>query len=392
MDGIYLDNAATSYPKASGVSSAMKYYIDEIGASINRSTYSSASETGMTALSLRERACRIFNFDDPTHVIITSGATIGLNMVINAYLKDGGHVIISPLEHNAVMRPLNLLEKQHSNHTEFKTYFNEFSYTLGIDGSYNSLSDLIGPDTKAVIMLHSSNVSGEIFDINKIGSICKEKGIDFILDAAQTAGHYPIDFFKSGISALIVPGHKGLMGPQGIGLIMMEKDFAKRLSPFICGGTGSASESEFMPEFMPDKFEAGTPNIPGIYGLEKALEFIENTGVNTLYKHTDMLYKRFITGLYNLKLQDRIKILGKEERDNSGVISLDFTGLDNAIICRELACRYRIFTRCGLHCAPRAHKTLGSGLRGSIRFSFGYYNTPDEIDYAVKAVGDLITV
>lgn len=389
MDGIYLDNAATSYPKAPGVSAAVKYYIDEIGASINRSTYSSASDTGMTALTLRERACRIFGFDSPAHVVITAGATLGLNMVINSYLKSGGHVIISPLEHNAVIRPLNLLINENKKAAS-KTDFSIFPYSAGLNNDYSELEALIRSDTRAIIMLHSSNVSGEIFDINPIGNICRAHGIDFILDAAQTAGHYPIDFYKTGLSALIAPGHKGLMGPQGIGLILMRKDFAQKLAPYICGGTGSVSESELMPEFMPDKFEAGTPNIPGIYGLEKALEFIENIGIRAFNEHSSMLHKRFINNLYELKSKANIKILGKEERDNSGVASIDFIKLDNALVCARLASEYKIFTRCGLHCAPMAHKALGSGLRGSVRFSFGYYNTAEEVDTAVRAISEII--
>lgn len=392
MKAIYLDNAATSFPKAPGVGEAMKYYIDEVGANINRSSYSSSMDTGMMALSLRQRACNLFGFDDPTHVIITSGATAGLNMVINSYLKGGGHVITSPLEHNAVIRPLNLIRENNKDCFNKKLEIESFPYNLGIDDKYEGLLSLIKENTKAVIMLHSSNVSGEVFDIDKIGEICKENGIDFIVDAAQTGGHIPIDFYKSNISALVLPGHKGLLGPSGIGLVLMSRDFAEKLSPFIGGGTGSVSESEYMPTFLPDKFEAGTPNIPGIYGLEKALEFIENTGIEKIHKNISMLRTSFVKGLRAMNLDDIIKISGSEKRDNSGVVSIDFVGYDNAIIGAKLSSVYKIYTRCGLHCAAMAHNALGNGLRGSVRFSFGYFNTEEEIDITLNSIREILKV
>lgn len=392
MKAIYLDNGATSFPKAPSVGDVMKYYIDKVGANINRSSYISSMDTGMTALSLRQRACNIFNFDDPTHVIITPGATAGLNMVINSYLKDGGHVITSPLEHNAVVRPLNLLKENNKYNLEKNLEIESFPYNLGMDDNYEGLLSLIRENTKAVIMLHSSNVSGEVFDINKIGAICKEKDIDFIVDAAQTGGHIPIDFYKANISALVLPGHKGLLGPSGIGLVIMRRDFAEKLSPFISGGTGSVSESEYMPTFLPDKFEAGTPNIPGIYGLEKALEFIEDTGIEKIHKHIYMLRSSFVKGLRNLKLDNIIRISGSEKRDNSGVVSIDFVGYDNAIIGAKLSSTYNIYTRCGLHCAPMAHNALGNGLRGSVRFSFGYFNTEEEIDITLNSIREILKV
>jgi possible cysteine desulfurase len=392
MKAIYLDNAATSFPKAPSVGEAMKYYIDEVGANINRSSYSSSMDTGMMALSLRQRACNLFGFDDPTHVIITSGATAGLNMVINSYLKDGGHVITSPLEHNAVIRPLNLIRENNKDYLNKRLEIESFPYNLGIDDKYEGLLSLIKENTKAVIMLHSSNVSGEVFDIDKIGEICKEKGLDFIVDAAQTGGHIPIDFYKSNISALVLPGHKGLLGPSGIGLVLMSRDFADKLSPFISGGTGSVSESEYMPTFLPDKFEAGTPNIPGIYGLEKALEFIENTGIGKIHKNISMLRTSFVKGLRAMNLDEIIRISGSEKRDNSGVVSIDFVGYDNAIIGAKLSSAYKIYTRCGLHCAAMAHNALGNALRGSVRFSFGYFNTEEEIDITLNSIREILKV
>ena len=387
MKEIYLDQGATSYPKAPGVGMAMANYIDNIGASMNRGSYGKAMEVGNLAIRLRERACKLFAFQDPGHVIITPGASIGLNMLIMPLFQEGGHVIISPLEHNAVRRPLEMLLQRKEHPISLST----FPYDLGLDGDFSPLENLIRPDTKAVIMLHASNVSGEVFPVEAIGKICKETGIDFILDASQSGGHIPIDFEKMNLSALVLPGHKGLLGPQGIGLTLLREDFAKKLPPYLFGGTGSVSESLTMPGFMPDKFEPGTPNIPGIYGLEKALQFIEETGVEVIEAYTKQLHQRFLEGLYEIKGKNLIRIPGKEGRENSGVVSIDFCTMDNALVCNRLASRYGIMTRQGLHCAPMAHQCFGTEKSGTVRFSFGFFNRMEEIDRTLLAIQELLS-
>lgn len=365
----------------------MANYIDNIGASINRGSYGKAMEVGNLAIRLRERACKLFAFQDPSHVIITPGASIGLNMLIMPLFQEGGHVIISPLEHNAVRRPLEMLLQRKEQPISLST----FPYDLGLDGDFSPLENLIRPDTKAVIMLHASNVSGEVFPVEAIGKICKEKGIDFILDASQSGGHIPIDFEKMNLSALVLPGHKGLLGPQGIGLTLLREDFAKKLPPYLFGGTGSVSESLTMPGFMPDKFEPGTPNIPGIYGLEKALQFIEETGVEVMEAYTKQLHQRFLEGLYEIQGKNLIRIPGKEGRENSGVVSIDFCTMDNALVCNRLASRYGIMTRQGLHCAPMAHQCFGTEKSGTVRFSFGFFNRMEEIDRTLLAIQEILS-
>ena len=387
MKEIYLDQGATSYPKAPGVGMAMANYIENIGASMNRGSYGKAMEVGNLAIRLRERACKLFAFQDPGHVIITPGASIGLNMLIMPLFQEGGHVIISPLEHNAVRRPLEMLLQRKKHPISLST----FPYDLGLDGDFSPLEKLIRPDTKAVIMLHASNVSGEVFPVEAIGKICKETGIDFILDASQSGGHIPIDFEKMNLSALVLPGHKGLLGPQGIGLTLLREDFAKKLPPYLFGGTGSVSESLTMPGFMPDKFEPGTPNIPGIYGLEKALQFIEETGVEVIEAYTKQLHQRFLEGLYEIKGKNLIRIPGKEGRENSGVVSIDFCTMDNALVCNRLASRYGIMTRQGLHCAPIAHQCFGTEKSGTVRFSFGFFNRMEEIDRTLLAIQEILS-
>lgn len=376
MDTVYLDNAATSFPKPAGMSARMKDYMDNIGATINRSVYASAADAGLVALSLRERAKRFFNFNEKaTHVIITPGATAGLNFIIKGLLRAGDHCIVSSMEHNAVMRPLMQLDGV------------EFS-RIPCDGEGriipNTLEPLIRPNTRLVIMAHGSNVCGTVQDAEAVGKVCKKHNIPFALDAAQTAGHYPVDFDAFNLSALAVPGHKGLLGPAGIGLLLLSDKMAHALDPLIAGGTGSASDKETLPDYLPDRFESGTPNMAGIYGLEYSLGFVEGRGIESLRAHELALTKRFIDGLDGIA---NVRLCGMRQLDRRvGVISLDFIGQDNAEVAFRLEAEFGILTRCGLHCAPNAHKTLFTFPQGTVRFSLGFANTENDVDRALEAV------
>ena len=372
---IYLDNGATSYPKAPGVGEAMLDYVNNVGANVNRSTYATASTAAMILLDPREQLCRLFNFDDPTHVIFTPGMTAGLNMLLKGYLKSGDHVIVSSMEHNAMMRPLVQLEREGV----------EFSRIPADRDGITRAEDilpLIRPNTKLVAVMHASNVCGSLLPVKEIGAICKERGIPFILDAAQTAGHYPIDFKELGLSALCAPGHKGLLGPQGIGVMLLDSEFAKSVEPLIAGGTGSASDSEELPPYMPDRFESGTMNIPGVYGLNAALAYILEKGVNSFRTHEEKLTQRFLDGLKDIP----VRLAGTPDLDKRvGVVAVDFTGHDNAEAAFALE-QAGILTRCGLHCAPSAHKTLGTFPQGVVRFSVGYASTEADVDGALEAI------
>lgn len=376
MDTIYLDNAATSFPKPDGVSTAMKTYIDRVGATINRSVYGSAQDAGLVTLQLRQRLKRLFHFQSPvTHVILTPGATWGLNMAVKGFLKPGDHCIVSSMEHNAVMRPLLQLEG---------VAFDRIPCNREGLLDPKDIEPLIRPNTKLLVLAHGSNVCGSIQDAKAVGDICKKHGIAFLLDAAQTAGHYPIDFEAFGLSALCVPGHKGLLGPSGIGALLMTDGFAKALNPIVAGGTGSASDSEYLPEYLPDRFESGTPNLPGIYGWEAALAFVEKTGVEALRSHEMALCQRFLEGLVTI---DGVALCGtKDVNRRVGVISVDFLHKDNAEAAFTLETDYGILTRCGLHCAPSAHKTLDTFPRGTVRFSLGFANTEADVDAAIAAI------
>ena len=376
MKTTYLDNAATSFPKPEGVSSAMKTYMDTVGATINRSVYSAAQDAGLVTLLLRESLKKFFHFPDPvTHVILTPGATAGLNMVIKGYLKPGDHCIVSSMEHNAVMRPLLQLDGVEYDRIQANR-----------EGLINpaDVENLIKPNTKLLIMAHGSNVCGAVQDAAAVGEICKKHGIAFALDVAQTAGHIDIDFEKWGLSALVAPGHKGLLGPSGIGVMLLRDDFAKELNPLIAGGTGSASDSEYLPDYLPDRFESGTLNLPGIYGLEASMRFLQQEGLEKLHAHEMALTRRFLEGV--AKIPGAV-VCGPQGLENRvGVISLDFPGQDNAEVAYRLEMDHGILTRCGLHCAPSAHKSLDTFPRGTVRFSLGFASTEADVDTALAAI------
>lgn len=377
MDTIYLDNGATSFPKPDCVAESVYGYIKNVGATINRSVYDSAQSAGLVTYTLRERVCRLMNFDHPDHVVLTGGNTMAINMVLKGLLKSGDHCLVSSMEHNAVMRPLTqLLEKG--------VTFDRIPCDR--DGLLDPavIPGMIRPNTKLVLLAHGSNVGGGVQDIEAIGAICEEHGIPFVVDAAQTAGHFPIDFRAAKLSALAAPGHKGLMGPSGIGILLLRPDFAKKLEPLVSGGTGSASDSEELPAFMPDRFEPGTANIPGIYGLEAALAYLEEVGVDTVRQHDEALTARFLKGLEGIP---GVRLAGPRDLARRvGVVSVDFTEKDNAECAYELETRFGILTRCGMHCAPSAHKTMGTFPQGVVRFSLGWFNTEADVDAAVRAV------
>ena len=375
---IYLDNAATSFPKPPQVAEKMAEYITQVGAPINRSVYAAAQEAGLVTLRLRERLCRVLGFSGrPTQAILTAGNTMSLNMILQGYLNPGDHCIVSAMEHNAVMRPLMQMG------IEFDRIPCDETGLL----NPQDILPLIRPNTKLLVMAHGSNVSGAVQDAAAVGAICKTHGIAFALDAAQTAGHIPVEFDRFGCDALAVPAHKGLLGPGGLGALLMTKDFAKKLRPLITGGTGSASHTEIQPEFLPDKFESGTPNLPGIYGWEAALAFLEETSIEAVRRHDRMLTQRFLNGLEQIP---GVRLIGPANLEHRvGVISVDFPGQDNASAGDRLEQEFGILTRCGLHCAPNAHKTLGTYPEGTVRFSFGLYTTEWEIDAALEAIRQL---
>ena len=381
MDYIYLDNASTSFPKAPTVATAMSDYITNRGININRGSYALAYDVEDIIYTTRQRLNTLFNGHDPSHVVFTQNVTMSLNMVIKGLLKAGDHVLVSSMEHNAVMRPLTqLLDKG----ITFDIIPCDKTGSIQLE----SMDSLIRPNTVAMIINHASNVCGTIQPLESIGPICKAHSLQFIVDAAQTAGVIPIDVKACHIDALCFTGHKGLLGPQGIGGIILTKEMAQTLTPLIAGGTGSFSHLETLPTHMPDAFESGTLNLPGIIGLNEGLAYIESQGMENIHNHELALTQSFLEGLQSI---DGINIVGKQNiQDRTAVVSITIDGMDPASIAYELESNYHIMTRVGLHCAPRAHQTLRTYPEGTVRFSFGYANTHKDVESALSALNTIV--
>lgn len=381
MKYIYLDNASTTFPKAPNVANAMSDYLTNYGININRGSYALAYDVEDIIYTTRQRLNTLFNGHDPSHVTFTQNVTMSLNMVIKGLLKAGDHILVSSMEHNAVMRPLT---QQLDKGITFDIIPCDVTGSIQLE----SIETLIRPNTVAMIINHASNVCGTVQPIESIGAICKAHNLHFILDAAQTAGVIPIDVKACHINALCFTGHKGLLGPQGIGGIILTKEIAQILTPLIAGGTGSFSHLETMPTHMPDAFEAGTLNLPGIIGLNEGLSYIESVGMKNIHNHELTLTKTFLEGLRSIT---GINIIGKQDiQDRTAVVSITIDGMDPASIAYELESTYHIMTRVGLHCAPRAHQTLGTYPEGTVRFSFGYTNTHENVEVTLSALNRIV--
>lgn len=385
MKPIYFDNASTTFPKPQTVPDAMYRFMTQIGSNINRGCYQQAYDTEELVYQTRELLCRLFHGDDCKNVIFTKNVTESINILLKGFLKPGDHVIVSSMEHNAVMRPLTQLAK-------IGVTFSRAQCSE--DGSLDpaGLTDLLTPRTRAVVMMHASNVCGTLLPIQETGAFCKEHGLTFFVDCAQTAGVYPIDMQEMNIDALAFTGHKGLLGPQGIGGFLIREELISQITPLISGGTGSISHTEEIPDFMPDRFEAGTMNLPGIIGLHAGLTWLMETGLDTVREHELKLTQQFLEGLQDLDPNEKLfRIVGcKNCSGRTGVVSIQPIVMDPADAAFQLDDTYNIMTRVGLHCAPSAHQTLGTFPTGTIRFSFGWWNTSEEVDLALTALHNIL--
>ncbi len=383
MNRIYLDNAATSFPKPPEVSQAVYDYMASSGSNINRGAYSDAYSAAEAVLECRELLSELFNGGDCKNVIFTKNVTESINVVMNGLLEPGDHVLTSSMEHNAVMRPLVALSERGISFDRIP---------CRDDGSLvlEELESLIRSETTAIIMTHASNICGTLMPAEEVGKICKKHGLFFVLDCAQTAGIIPIDMEEMNISVLCFTGHKSLLGPQGTGGFILREELTERMKPFILGGTGSVSHTLEMPKFMPDKFEAGTMNLPGIMGLRAALLWLQSREEGEILKHELDLAQKFIEGVKGLEREGKLKIFGKRGKEaRVGVVSVQTLEKDPAMAAHELSKNYGIATRVGLHCAPDAHRTLGSFPTGTIRFSFGFANSEEEVDTAIEALKEI---
>ena len=392
MEKIYLDNGATSFPKPKEVADAVYQYMTCCGTNINRGGYQEAYDLEGTVFETRELLTEMFDGPDCKNVVFTKNVTESLNIVLKGFLKPGDHILCSSMEHNAVMRPLVQLEKQGV----------EFSRIPGTEAGelvLDSIEGMIQPNTRAIVMTHSSNICGTVNPLREVGEICRKHGLRFIVDSAQSAGILPISMKEMNIDALCFTGHKSLLGPQGTGGFIITEEMIPLIDPILSGGTGSISHTEEIPDFMPDRFEPGTMNLPGIVGLNAGLNWVMEKGIDSIAAHELGLTQRFIDGLLPLEESGDVRICGLkkcyEEKDGirvpvrTGVVSIQTLKVDCADAAFRLDFEYGIETRVGLHCAPNAHKTLGTFPTGTIRFSFGIFNTEEHVDAAINAVREI---
>lgn len=378
---IYFDNGSTSFPKAPKVAEAVSELLTKGAFNINRGSYEGAYEVAEKVLDTRQKLARLFHAESSKQVIFTPGITFSLNYFIKGFLKDGAHVLVTGMEHNAVMRPLKQMEKCGVKWDAVHT---------ASDGTIlpEDVEKAIRSNTKAIIMLHASNVCGTIVPLLQIGEICRRRHLFLAVDAAQSAGTIDVNMSSCGIDFLAFTGHKGLLGPQGIGGFLISEELDAIMKPYIAGGTGSQSDSLDMPLALPDKYESGTMNLPGIIGLHAALTYIEETGISTLHNKKMKLTGYFLEEIKQLK---NVRIVGRQDtKERVAVVSLDFTTLDNAVAAFELEQSFGIMTRVGLHCAPMAHRTFETYPQGTVRFAFGGFNTKEEIDRCVHGIRTLL--
>jgi len=386
---IYFDNASTSFPKAPGVASRVAELIETGCFNINRGVYSGSMAMSEMVFDTRERLCGLFGCSDSRNVIFTSGATQSLNIILKGLLKSGDRVVTSTMEHNSMLRPLHQLEQGQSGvQTEFIRCDCEGFINLN---HFDHLTLKLNKKPRAMMLNHASNVCGSVQDVGLIGRLCRERDIIFIVDASQTAGVLPIDIERDCIDVLVFTGHKGLLSVQGIGGFVIGENAAPiflNMPPLLTGGTGSFSDSLEPPSLLPDRFEAGTLNLPGIAALNASLEHLEQKGVDNIHAHEQELRHLFIEHLCKLP---NIRLVGTEYNSRAvAIVSVDFIGRDNGEIADLLDAKAQIMVRSGLHCAPLAHKALNTYPQGTVRFSFGYANTHDEIRQCIEALESII--
>ena len=394
MKQIYLDNASTTFPKPREVADAVYQYMTGVGSNIGRGGYTSAYAAEEAVFAARQLLCDFFGGEDAKNVVFTKNITEALNVIIRGLLQPGDHVLVSAMEHNAVMRPLQLIGRELEAGEQAPAAEISFS-RIPCDKEGNlqleALPKLVQQRTKAVLMTHASNVCGTLLPLARVGEFCQDKGLLLLVDSAQSAGIFPINMQQLHIDALAFTGHKGLLGPQGIGGFVLREHLVKRLAPYIVGGTGSLSHTESTPRFMPDKFEAGTLNLPGIMGLAAGVRWLNQRGMASLRAHELALTEQLLTGLLDLEQQGLLRIVGRRDIvQRTSVVSIAATKQDLAVVAHRLNEEYGIATRVGLHCAPNAHKTLGTYPTGTLRFSMGWHNTEAEIATALNVLKEVL--
>jgi cysteine desulfurase/selenocysteine lyase len=379
---IYFDNAATSWPKPPGVTEAMVHFLDEVGANPGRAAHRLAIEAGRIVYDTREAVAELFNAPDPLRVVFGANVTEALNLALRGLLRPGDHVVASSMEHNAMMRPLRALESGGIEVTVVQC-----SPQGALDPA--DVERAVQPNTRLVALNHASNVIGTVLPVAEVGAICRRHGLLLLVDAAQTGGAYPIDVQADGIDLLGFTGHKALGGPMGTGgLIVGERVDEKQMEPLTRGGTGSNSEYEVQPDFLPDMFESGTPNAVGLAGLEAGVRWVLARGVDAIRAHEVALTQRLIDGLRSIPGATVYGTLDAELQ--TATVSFNIAGMAPSEVGLRLDDDYGVMCRVGLHCAPTAHKTIGTFPDGTVRFGLSAFNTGEEVETALAAVEGLV--
>ena len=373
---IYLDNAATTMKKPQCVIDAVVAAMSHMG-NAGRGATSAALDASRVIYDTREKLSDLFNLQNPSRVAFTCNSTESLNTAIKGILSSGDHAITTALEHNSVLRPLYDLQAK-----GMELSIVDCDENGNID--YNDFEKLIKENTKAIVCTHASNLVGNVLDVKKIGSIAKKHNLIFIVDASQSAGVFPIDMQDMNIDILCFTGHKGLLGPQGTGGICVREGIDVR--PLKVGGSGVNTFSKEQPVEMPTHLEAGTLNGHAIAGLNAALDYIKEEGIDNIQKREEELMFRFYNGIKDIK---DIKIFGNFENKRAAIVTFNVGDIDSAAFSDELSFAYDISTRAGAHCAPLMHKAMNTVEQGAVRFSFSHYNTEEEIDTAIKAVKEI---
>jgi cysteine desulfurase family protein len=372
---IYMDNAATSYPKPNAVIQAMADYLNNIGANSGRSGHRLAIEAGRIVYETRETVAELFNISDPLRIVFCSNVTEALNLALRGFLNPGDGVITSSIEHNSVMRPLRALVDEGVELTVVNCSSQGFLDPRDVKAAVKS-------NTKLIVLNHASNVAGSILPVAEVGEIAQEHDLVLLVDAAQTAGAYPIDVEAMNIDLLAFTGHKAMYGPQGTGGLYIREGID--LKPLKLGGTGSRSEEEYQPDFLPDKHESGTLNIVGLAGLGAGVRFVLSEGVDKIREREKKLTRKLLDGLMNV---ESVTVYGGlDVQRQVGIISFNIKEISPSEVGFQLDEEYGILCRVGLHCAPAAHKTIGTFPTGTVRLSLSHFTTEEEIEETVEAV------
>jgi len=375
---LYLDHAATSYPKPSKVCEAVRRALEETGASPGRGAYRMAREATELVASARRKVADFLGAERPEQVIFTAGATESLNVALKGVLRPGGRAVASNMEHNAVVRPLAGLEA-----AGVRVERVPCSPRGELDLDF--LRRAMEPPPDLVALVHACNVNGALMPVELVGRLCAEHGVPLLVDAAQTAGARPFDLKSSPITLLACSGHKGLLGPPGVGILYIRPGFS--LAPLVEGGTGSRSEVEEQPDFLPDRFESGTPNLPGIAGLAAGVEVLEERGASAVLEREVRLAERLEDGLEALPA---VRVHRPATR-GTGAVAFNVEGMNPGDVGALLDGAFDIAVRTGLHCAPLAHRTLGTFPLGAVRASIGFSTEGEDVERFLEAMGSLVS-